>query len=64
MILYSIVPYDAVMGGTSLPQNEWIARDGRFFEITRQSGGQVISRLFSTDPMDYLDPRFAPGERL
>ena len=34
---------------------------GRLCECVRTETGYEIRRIFSTDPSDYLDPRFFPG---
>ena len=34
----------------------WVQREA--------GGGWLVNRLASSDPFDYLDPRFAPGRRL
>ncbi|MCL6581753.1 MAG: YlzJ-like family protein [Firmicutes bacterium] len=45
-----------VVRGSSGPVRLWVERE--------PGGGRLVSRLASSDPFDYLDPRFAPGRRL
>jgi hypothetical protein len=40
----------------------WERRHGRLCLARRAPDGTTtVERLFSTDPRDYLDPRFQPG---
>ncbi len=66
MLLYSVIPNDIVMrqvdgiseyGGT-------FTDGGRIFECTCDGENQIINRLISTDPYDYLYPGNTPGQRL
>ncbi len=50
--------------GESVSQGEIICRGGRIFEGTKSNGRFVIGRMISTDPMDYLDPRYFPGKSI
>ena len=63
-LIYSIVPYEVIMSAGQDAGAEWIRRDGRFFEVTRQGNCRTISRMMSTDPKDYLNPGYNPGEVL
>ena len=43
----------------------WQGVGGRLFLVaTGPDGEPRIQRLFSTDPRDYLDPRYQPGSTL
>ncbi|NLC53200.1 MAG: hypothetical protein GX770_04470 [Firmicutes bacterium] len=66
MLFYSIYPLAVVLEeeeGTKKPE-QWreIEVEGKTVLVTVNSRGeQVIARLLSTDPADYLDPRWTPG---
>lgn len=67
MILYTVMPLELVFQNTQ-------GEVDRFVEMTylgRQiisrvdaSGSRQVARLLSTDPYDFLDPRFSPGANL
>lgn len=62
MILYTIVPMDAVMGnvmGNTL--YETVEQDGGFIELTQSPEGGRINRVISTDPKMYLNPQYEIG---
>ena len=63
-MIYSIVPYEVMMAAGQDTSAEWVKQDGRFFEVIRQGDCKVISRMMSTDPKDYLNPVYTPGEIL
>ena len=62
-MIHTIVPLESLMEAQESPKCEWIAREGRFFEVYKNGETQNISRVFSTDLKDYLNPKFSPGER-
>lgn len=63
MILYTLMPLDTVLEG--------VDKEYKIDEITIDSVKLLvepinsrfgkIARLISTDPQDYLDPKFSPG---
>ena len=61
-MIHSIIPHE-LLEEQNPPQFEWICRDNRFFALLEQNGIKYISRIFSTDPNDYLNPEFAPGSK-
>ncbi|NLM36986.1 MAG: hypothetical protein GX202_02525 [Firmicutes bacterium] len=66
MLFYSIYPLAVVFAGEEEAENpeQWreIEVEGKKLLVTVNSRGeQVIARLLSTDPADYLDPRWTPG---
>ncbi len=44
-----------------MPQTELRMINGRLCECAPGKKGSIVNRLISTDPMDYLNPAFAPG---
>ncbi len=63
MILWTIVPVEEVWGlpPTDLQVAE-LSVGHRCLVLEREpDGAQRVLRLVSTDPQDYLDPRFTPG---
>ena len=51
--------------GEETPRIERIRYEGRWLRVAVEGEGQaVILSSFSSDPRDYLDPRFKPGKRL
>lgn len=65
MILYTIVPLEVVFGKqqeTTDSRRFEIDYLGRRVEVTvDESGRYKISRIISTSPNAYLDPRLQPG---
>lgn len=57
MFLYTPVPYEAVFPEKIQHKNTIAAGDG----LLEEQGG-TVSRLISTNPSDYLNPAFMPGE--
>ena len=47
--------------GTKPEQWREIEVEGSSLVTVNSRGEQVIARLLSTDPADYLDPRWTPG---
>lgn len=63
MILYTLMPVDAVLEGTDREYEiDEITIDGvkLLVEPVNSRFGK-ISRLISTNPQDYLKPQFSPG---
>ncbi len=63
MILYSIVPPEQVFPS---PPPEYAVRrvHNSYIQGIEQGGEFTVSRLISTDPAMYLDPRYRPGSVL
>ena len=65
-MIHSILPIEIIMAPEKprigIPPARHIAIQNGFVHTARDASGQdrIIS-LFSTDPYDYLDPRFQPG---
>ncbi|HIQ59117.1 MAG TPA: hypothetical protein IAB22_06660 [Candidatus Merdivicinus intestinavium] len=60
MLLYQMLPGEPLFP-LEEPQTELRLVNGRLCECIAGAEGRVVSRLISTDPMDYLNPAFAPG---
>lgn len=66
-ILWSVMPIELVIDGMApaLPARVEMSVEGRVLEVEPGSDGMAtVVRLVSTDPRDYLDPRFQPGARI
>lgn len=64
VILYTILPLELVLQGLGEAQAPVVTLqvDGRLLEVTPTgTGNGHVVRLYSTNPADYLDPRFCPG---
>lgn len=65
MLFYSIYPLEVVLADEEeTPPEVWreVEVEGRKVLVTvDHRGEQVIARLLSTDPADFLDPRWTPG---
>ncbi len=66
MMLWTIYPPEVVFRTEETPpRQEEVAVGGRIFLVSRTEGGQhQIERLISTDPADYLNPLWQPGQIL
>ena len=62
MLLYTIMPYDAVFPIENNMQIETKPINGGFVEIMKSQEGYNVSRLISTDPRMYLKGPF-PGDK-
>ena len=60
MFYYQRMPGEPVYP-MQAPETELRMVDGRLCECIPGREGATVSRLISTDPMDYLNPAFAPG---
>lgn len=63
-LLYTIVPLDVVFAGEDEEEwNERILEMGALRVCVKPDGmgGGTVTRLLSTDPRHYLDPRWQPG---
>lgn len=66
-ILWSVMPMELVMEGMApaFPPRAEMQLDGRVLEVEPGNDGTaLLVRLVSTNPQDYLDPRFQPGARI
>lgn len=64
-MLYTILNLDDIFAGeNTVPASQTMQVGGRMFEGHREPEGFVISRMISTNPADYLDQRFFPGQKL
>ncbi|MCL6445527.1 MAG: YlzJ-like family protein [Alicyclobacillus sp.] len=64
MLLWTIVPVDAVMDDPSAPSPEYqeITREGVTMLVTPMENGYGrLERLVSPRPQDYLRPEWQPG---
>lgn len=66
MLFYSIYPLEAILqeeAGTEQTRSwrEMEVAGKKVLVTVNDRGEQVIARLLSTDPADYLDPRWTPG---
>lgn len=62
MILYTIVPPQQVFYEPAKAEYEYRQVHNSYVQGVRIDGKFSISRLISTDPSMYLDPRYAPGQ--
>lgn len=65
-MLYTIMNLDDVFftGENPVLASQTMQVGGKILEGYREEGGFVISRMISTNPADYLDERFFPGQKL
>ncbi len=70
-VLYTIVPPEIIYGDDEgeegdAPAPEQLVEMGGVPLLVRPDGrgGNVVSRLLSTNPRDFLDPRWQPGTRV
>jgi len=62
MILYTIVPWEVIFQDEGEIQPTHVVNvAGKTFSVRRTEEGDVIERLHSTDPNDFLDTRWSPG---
>ncbi|MGE5578837.1 MAG: YlzJ-like family protein [Bacillota bacterium] len=66
MVLYSIYPPEVVLGQVENPEPRFftVELDGRTLVLEMKDGRAQIVRLLSTNPRDYLDSRWQPGQAL
>nr|WP_317412921.1 YlzJ-like family protein [uncultured Solibaculum sp.] len=63
-MFYSVVPPEAILGLQDMEKREIIEVQSGFVEAVQTPDGPMVSRLISTNPKSYLDPRYAPGSFL
>ena len=64
MILHTIIPPEQIFPGDAPRGGECRRMHNNFIQGVNMNGVFTISRLISTDPKRYLDPRYAPGGRI
>lgn len=62
MILHTIVPIDQLHIKEEDSPYEYRTADGMVLQGIEENGKFTISRVISTDPKKYLDPRLLPGK--
>lgn len=63
MILYTIVDLQEVFAQPREDlQTEFQPIGHGYLETVREENGHRITRIISTDPADYLNPGYAPGQ--
>ena len=63
MMLYTVVSTPVVFPPQPPPAGQWRSCNGGMVLLRRTAQGQVVDRLVSTDPAQYLHPGFQPGSR-
>lgn len=65
-MLWTIYPMQSVMNQEDgIPQRSEVSHAGRLFIVSETGDGvNRIERMISTDPADYLIPRWQPGRTL
>ncbi|MCL6614161.1 MAG: YlzJ-like family protein [Firmicutes bacterium] len=68
MLLYTIVPLEVVMAEDEAEkppvEEEVVLPEGIRLVIRPDGmGGGIVTRLLSTDPRHFLDPRWSPGSK-
>lgn len=64
MILYTVMPLELVMETAQSPSQQIVDSTYLGRQVVASvdgSGTRRMVRLLSTDPQDFLDPRFFPG---
>lgn len=61
MILHTIIPPEQIFPGDNSAAYEYRELHNSYIQGVTIGGKFTISRLISTDPKLYLDPRYAPG---
>ena len=64
MILHTIIPPEQIFPGDAPRGGECRRMHNNFIQGVNMNGVFTISRLISTDPKMYHDPRYAPGGRI
>lgn len=66
-ILWSVMPLELVLEGLAPempPRAEMAVANGVLVVEPQTDGSGTVVRLISSDPKDYLDPRYQPGSRI
>lgn len=61
MMLYTVIPACLLFPPQTPAAGRWQEMGGRMLLLRETAGGQVVDRLVSTDPADYLRPGWQPG---
>lgn len=61
MFLHTIVPPEQIFSQPMEHSCCYLQMENSFVQGVQQGGRMVVSRLISTNPQMYLDPRYAPG---
>jgi hypothetical protein len=66
MVIYTVLPPEEVIkpGEGESPHYFTIDMDGRTFVMELVDGHARIVRLLSTNPSDYLNPEWQPGNKV
>jgi len=64
MVLYTILDPADIMAQAESPARKIIFSENLLFECSAGKESPVIERLISTDPADYLNRKFSPGQPL
>ena len=64
MLIHSVTPIHLLTEQPEIPALEQKLVAGGYVEGSQTRQGFVLSRLCSTNPADYLDGGFAPGQVL
>lgn len=66
MIVYTPLPQELIWEGYDKPPEYfWGQIEGRTVQLERTGDTKArIVRLYSSDPLDYLNPLFAPGREI
>ena len=66
MMLWTIYPAEVVLQAEEdPPRHEEVVMGNRIFLCSQTEGGQKqIQRLISTNPADYMNPQWQPGQIL
>lgn len=65
---YTVVPFEVLYDGIEKLSNKDLLEcrvGNRILTLRRSSESEMeIVSVFSTNPWDYMDPRFAPGQKI
>ena len=63
MFLYTTQPYDMVFPPQEVGYEKMVFKTRQVF-VSEVNGRRVISQLLSTNPKDFLNPDFFPGNEI
>lgn len=66
-LIWTVMPLEVALQGLEpdLPASVEAVIEGRLMQVLPTGDGMaVVQRLLSSDPRDYLEPRWQPGERV
>ena len=65
MVLHTIIdPAEVMMETGSLPEYEYLNKNGCILQCVRREDGLYLDRIISTDLRDYLNASYQLGKRL